>query len=468
MARDILIVDDEADIRELVAGILGDEGFDTRVAGDADETLAAVEARRPTLIVLDIWLQGSRLDGLELLDVIKAEHPSVPVVIISGHGTIETAVSAIKRGAYDFIEKPFKADRLLLVVQRAIEAAELKRENQELRQRGAPETALVGRSAAITAVRNTIERVAPTGSRVLITGPAGSGKEVVARRLHASSNRRDGPFVVVNAASMAPERMESELFGEEENGPGTGRGRKVGLFERAHGGTLFIDEVADMPIETQGKILRVLLEQEFVRVGGNVRVSVDVRVITASSRDLVAEIGAGRFREDLYHRLNVVPIDVPALRERAEDIPELVDYFMRRESEAQGLPPRRLGQDALAALQAADWPGNVRELRNLIARLLILAPGDPQTVIAADMLPPEIGAIRPAMLRPQGGQEIMGMPLREARELFEREYLTAQITRFGGNISRTAQFVGMERSALHRKLKSLGVSNAERSHSPGE
>jgi len=459
MAHDILIVDDEADIRELIAGILDDEGYETRTAGDADAAFAAIAARRPSLLILDIWLQGSRLDGMQILDEVCANHPGLPVIMISGHGTIETAVSAIKKGAYDFIEKPFKADRLLLQVVRAVETAKLRRENTELRQRAGAFVEMVGGSAPIAQLRQAVERVAPTNSRVLISGPPGAGKEVVARLLHQQSRRVEGPFVVLNAASMAPDRMEHELFGDEASGPD---GRKVGTFEQAHGGTLFIDEVADMPLETQAKILRVLVDQTFERVGGRTKVQVDVRVITATSRDLTAEIASGRFRHDLYHRLNVVPLRVPPLKERREDIPDLVRYFMRRESEAQGLAVRDLAEDALIALQSAEWPGNVRELRNLVARLLILAPGDARTPVRADMLPADFGGRRPSMPRADAATEIMALPLRDAREIFEREYLLAQITRFGGNISKTAAFVGMERSALHRKLKSLGVSGTDR------
>ena len=460
MAHDILIVDDEADIRMLIAGVLKDEGYATREAGDSGEALAAIQARQPTLVILDIWLQGSELDGIAILRQLRAEMPSVPVVMISGHGTIETAVEAIKIGAYDFIEKPFKADRLLLLVARAIEAAQLRRENAELKLRAGGELDLVGGSPVINQLRQQIERVAPTGSRVLISGAPGSGKEVVGRLLHARSRRATGPFVAINCATMRPDSLEIELFGCE-GGNGSGP-RKVGTFERAHGGTLFLDEVADMPLETQGKIVRALQEQTFERVGGSRRVEVDVRVVAASNRELSAEIAAGRFREDLFYRLNVVPIRVPPLRDRREDIPLLARHFMARGAEAARLSPRDFGEDALAALQAYTWPGNVRQLRNVIDWLLIMAPEDGGEAVHADMLPNEITAIAPTVVKWDKGSEIMTLPLRDAREVFEREYLLAQVTRFGGNISRTAAFVGMERSALHRKLKSLGVFGNER------
>jgi two-component system, NtrC family, nitrogen regulation response regulator NtrX len=459
MAHDILIVDDEADIRMVIAGVLRDEGYATRDAADSNEALAATQARQPTLVILDIWLQGSELDGIEILHRLRAEMPSVPVVMISGHGTIESAVEAIKIGAYDFIEKPFKADRLLLVVARAIEAAQLRRENAELRLRAGGEIDLVGMSPAINQLRQQIDRVAPTGSRVLVTGAPGSGKEVVGRLLHARSRRAAGPFVAVNCATMRPDRLEIELFGCETNGSTP---RKVGTFERAHGGTLFLDEVADMPLETQGKIVRALQEQTFERVGGSRRVEVDVRVVASSNRDLSGEIAAGRFREDLFYRLNVVPIRVPPLRERREDIPLLARHFMSRGAEAARIQPREFGEDSLAALQAYTWPGNVRQLRNVIDWLLIMAPGDTAEPVRADMLPNEITAIAPSVVKWDKASEIMTLPLRDAREVFEREYLLAQVTRFGGNISRTAAFVGMERSALHRKLKSLGVFGNDR------
>ncbi len=453
MAFDILIVDDEADIRELVAGILQDEGYLTRTARESDDALAQIAARRPNLVFLDIWLQGSRLDGLQLLDVVKQEHAELPVVMISGHGNIETAVAAIKQGAYDFIEKPFKADRLVLVAQRALENSRLRREVKALKQL-APST-LVGHSPSINLLRQTIEKVAPTNSRILIIGPSGAGKELAARVLHASSVRAEGPFVVINAAAMTPERMETELFGAEaQNGT---QERKIGALEEADGGSLFIDEIADMPRETQNKILRVLVDQTFQRVGGTHKLSVDVRIISSTSRNIEAEIAAGKFREDLYHRLSVVPIRVPPLAERREDIPDLVRYFMEQISHATGLPRRLIGEDAMAVLQSHDWPGNVRQLRNNVERLMILAGGDPDAIITASMLPQDVGSMVPSMPNGNGGEQLMGLPLREAREVFEREYLVAQISRFGGNISRTAEFVGMERSALHRKLKALGI-----------
>ncbi len=456
MAHDILIVDDEADIRMLIGGILSDEGYQTRAAGDSAAALAAVRARQPSLVILDVWLEGSEHDGIDLLKILREEHPLLPVVMISGHGNIETAVAAIREGAYDFIEKPFKADRLLVVVDRAIEAAQLRRENAELRLRAGGQGELIGISPAINGVRQAIERVAPTGSRVFISGPAGSGKEVVARLLHTRSRRANGPFVVLNCAIMSPERMETELFGTEP-GNGGDTPRRVGVLEQAHGGTLLLDEVADMPPQTQGKIVRVLQEQSFQRVGGTQRVEVDVRVIASSNRDLVQEMGQGRFREDLYYRLNVVPIVVPPLRHRREDIPLLAKHFMKVSAEVAGLPPREIGEDALAALQSYEWPGNVRQLRNVMDWLLIMAPGDARDPIRSDMLPPDISAIAPTVLRMEKGEQMMTLPLRDAREVFEREYLLAQVNRFGGNISRTATFIGMERSALHRKLKSLGV-----------
>jgi two-component system, NtrC family, nitrogen regulation response regulator NtrX len=455
MAADILVVDDEADIRQLVSGILQDEGYDTRTAQNSDDALGTIAARRPSLVFLDIWLQGSRLDGLQLLDTIKQEHPELPVVMISGHGNIETAVAAIKRGAYDFIEKPFKADRLVLVADRALETSRLKREVKALKQLAPLPIVLVGQSSPLNQLRQTIEKVAPTNSRILIIGPSGAGKELAARTIHRLSSRAEGPFVVINAAAITPERMEIELFGvEDSNGS---EKRKVGALEEANGGSVFIDEIADMPRETQNKILRVLVDQTFQRVGSSTKISVDVRVISSTARNIEKEIAAGKFREDLFHRLSVVPIRVPSLAERRDDIPHLVEYFMDQISQSTGLPKRQIGADAMAVLQLHDWPGNVRQLRNNVERLMILAGGGLDAVVTANMLPQDVGSMVPAMPNGNGGEQIMGLPLREAREVFEREYLIAQINRFSGNISRTSEFVGMERSALHRKLKALGI-----------
>src|SRR5580704_2148468 len=366
MAHEILIVDDEPDIRMLIDGILADEGYDTRAAGESDDAIAAFRARRPSLVVLDVWLQGSRLDGIELLEMFRGEEPRVPVVMISGHGTIEMAVGAIQQGAYDFIEKPFQSDRLLLVVRRALEAAALARENQELRLRAGPEATLIGESALIGQLRSQVERVAPTGSRVMISGPAGSGKEVVARMIHGRSRRSTGPFVVMNCATLNPGRFEEELFGLEAGGDPAADPRRAGVLERAHTGTLLLDEVSDMPLETQGKIVRALQDQTFERLGGSARVKVDVRVLSTTNRDLQTEIATGRFREDLYYRLAVVPLKVPALKDRREDVPALAQQFITRSAENAGMQSRELSADTLAALQAYDWPGNVRQLRNLM------------------------------------------------------------------------------------------------------
>jgi len=453
MALEILIVDDEADIRELVAGVLEDEGYAARTAADSDAALAALDERRPSLVLLDVWLQGSRLDGLDLLDEIKRRDPTLPVLMISGHGNLDTAVAAIRRGATDFIEKPFEAEHLLLLVDRATETDRLRRENATLKAQIGQEDELTGNSGAINGIRATLKRVAATGSRVLISGPAGVGKEVAARLLHLWSNRAQAPFIVVSAARMEPERVEEELFGVEENGELL----RPGLLEQAHGGTLFLDEIADMPLTTQAKILRVLTEQAFNRVGGQRIVKVDVRVVSATSRVLSEEITAGRFREDLYYRLNVVPVNIPPLADRREDIPALVEHFLARFASERRVPTPMVTDDAVGALQTYDWPGNVRQLRNIVERTIILAPGERLGRIELDMLPPEVLNDQARLAPGEAARSIMGTPLREARETFEREYLRVQIRRFSGNISKTASFIGMERSALHRKLKTLGL-----------
>ena len=453
MALEILVVDDEADIRELVSGVLEDEGYNVRTAADSNATLEAIEERRPSMVLLDVWLRGSRLDGLQLLQEIKRRDSTLPVLMISGHGNLDTAVAAVREGAIDFIEKPFQAERLVYLVNRTTETDRLRRENASLRQQVGQEDQLHGSSIAINTVRATLKRVAPTGSRVLISGPPGVGKEIAARMIHQWSPRGRSPFIVLSAAMMSPDRVEEELFGSETEGM-----MRPGLLEHAHGGTLVLDEIADMPLNTQAKILRVLTDQSYQRVGGQRPVKVDVRVLSATSRNLQDEIAAGRFREDLFYRLNVVPVRLPPLRERREDIPELVSHFLARIAAERRMSSPNITEEAMAALQAHDWPGNIRQLRNVIERTLILAPGDRAQCIEVDLLPPEILEGQSGMSG-NSAMAIMGSPLREARESFEREYLRIQIRRFSGNISRTATFIGMERSALHRKLKALGIGD---------
>ncbi len=452
---DILIVDDERDIRELVSDILEDEGYATRLAGNSDDCMAAINQEPPSLLILDIWLKDSRMDGIDILKAVKRDNPDVPVVIISGHGNIEIAVAAIKQGAYDFIEKPFNIDQLMVVIRRAMEASRLRSENNSLKRREVTSADMIGSSAAFRTLTAQLDKVTKSNGRVMLTGPAGSGKEIAARYIHAHSNRANGPFVTVNCAGVEPERMEEVLFGRESSE----RGLEPGLLEEAHGGVIYFDEVADMPIGTQSKILRVLVDEQFQRVGGSDKVRVDLRVISSTSKDLEVEIETRRFRQELFHRLNVVPIAVPSLEERREDIPVLAEYFIAACNAGQGLPLRELSDEAVALMQTMVWPGNVRQLKNLVERVLIL--GDGNGPIEARELPSDEDK------KSEDGRVVLSgalatLPLREAREAFEREYLLTQINRFGGNISRTASFVGMERSALHRKLKSLGVVTSTR------
>jgi two-component system nitrogen regulation response regulator NtrX len=469
MTANIIILDDEADIRDALQGILEDEGYAIRQAGTVPQFFTLMRDRAPDLAILDIWLQGSAQDGMDVLAKVKETHPDIPVVMISGHGTIETAVLAIKQGAYDFIEKPFEADRLLLMIERALETARLRRENRVLKAQTEGTSDLIGESSALLAVRQMLSRVAQTNSRVLITGEAGTGKDVAARQIHKLSARAEGPFKVVNCAVLRPEHLESELFGAEKPGEPV----MPGMLEQANGGTLLLDEVADMPLETQGKIVRALQEQHFTRVGGQTPIEVDVRILASTNRDLQALMEQGRFRQDLFYRLSVVPIALPPLRERPHDIPLLADYFIRQFSSQSGLPPCTLAASTLVAMQHYEWPGNVRQLRNAIEWVMIMYGGE--SAIRPDHLPPELTS------QPQSGEhadmhnsrhEMLGLPLREAREYFERDYLASQVHRFGGNISKTAEFIGMERSALHRKMKQLGIvaggKAAEEEHEGGD
>jgi len=460
MALDILIIDDEDDIRDLIAGILEDEGYETRQAHDADSGLNEIARRRPSLVFLDIWMQGSRLDGLQLLDVLQSQHPDMPVVMISGHGNVETAVSAIKRGAYDYIEKPFKIDRLLLITQRAVEATRLRNEVAELKERGAgTNTDMVGHSPALQQVKGIIDKSAPTNSRIFVAGPSGAGKGLVARLIHQRSPRAQAPFIEINASLYAPDEVPVVLFGRETREKSGILRTEVGALERAHGGTLYLSEVTALPPSAQAALLRTLVENKFNRVGGQVAVPIDVRIISSSSQSIPSLVEAGQFRSDLYHRLSIVPVQLTPLKERREDVPPLVSAFIEQVCRMHNLPRMTIGDDAIAVLQAQDWPGNARQLRNSIERLLILMKGQaPEDgVITAAMLPSDIGEVLPTVGDTDASAHLMSLPLRDAREVFERQYLLAQIERFGGNISKTAEFVGMERSALHRKIKSLGL-----------
>ena len=459
---DILIVDDERDIRELISEILIDEGYTTRLAGTSEDAMREITSQSPGLLILDIWLKDSDMDGIDILKKVKSDYPEVPVVIISGHGNIEIAVAAIKQGAYDFIEKPFNIDQLLVVIRRAMETSRLRRENITLRKKDAPVSDLIGSSAGFRALVSQLDKVAKSNSRIMLRGGSGVGKETAARYIHAQSDRAAGPFVVVGCATIEPDRMEEVLFGRESGDQNWAQG----LLEQAHGGVIYFDEVADMPLVTQSKILRVLVDQKFQRVGGNDQIKVDLRVLSSTSCDLEVEIAERRFREELYHRLNVVPVEVPTLEERREDIPELVEHFVEHFNQTQGLNMRKLSDDAATLLQTLPWPGNIRQLKNVIERILILSDGTGP--ISADEIPTD--KHKSAGANDGGGMSAnwATLPLREAREAFEREYLITQINRFGGNISKTANFVGMERSALHRKLKSLGVVSGNKSKSAEE
>lgn len=468
MSADILIVDDETDIRNLMQGLLEDEGYAIRQAANSDQAYKVIEQKAPDLLILDIWLQNSNHDGLEILSNIKNIHPDMPILMISGHGTIETAVSAIKEGAYDFIEKPFKSDRLLLMIERAMENARLKKENKALRAKAEGPSDIIGNSPVMASLIQLLGKVAQTNSRVLITGEPGTGKEVVARNLHRMSPRANGPFFVLNCATMRPDRLEIELFGSEDGV--MGEPPHAGILEQADGGTLLLDEVSDMPLETQGKIVRVLQDQKFQKVGGQDNIEVDVRVVASTNKDLMKACEDGSFRQDLYYRLNVVPLHVPPLRDMTQDIEKLASYFMEQFARQSGLPAVAFSKAAMAALQAYKWPGNVRQLRNAVEHVMIIGgipsgdENEDKMIVYPDHLPVEIteGTIATTKRKDKDSEDFMALPLRESREVFEKKYLEFQLRRFGNNISKTAEFIGMERSALHRKIKQLGILLTDR------
>lgn len=437
----------------MLAELLEDEGYTCRTAANAEEARQSVQEFLPSLVILDIWMNNSDMDGLVLQQWIRRLYPDVPAIMISGHGNIETAVQAMKDGAYDFIEKPFKSDRLLILVERALKAAMLEAENNELRKTASVQSELIGEAPSIKALRQSIEKVAHSNSRVMITGPSGSGKELAARRIHQLSERNSGRFVVANCAMLSPESVTAELFGTEANPSGH---RIVGLFEQAHGGTLYFDEIGDLPLETQGKLVRAVQDQRFRRVGGTAEVTVDVRVISGSKLNLTEEVENGNLREDLFYRLSVVPIILPPLNARKEDIPELSRFYLDQANTGSG-KKLALSDEAIAMLQMYEWPGNVTQLLNVIDWLTIMANPESEGLIMADDLPPEISGTA-AEGTGQGFETVVGLPLKAAREHFETQYLISQLTRFDGNVSKTAEFVGMERSALHRKLKSLNIN----------
>ena len=444
--KNILIVDDEKDIRDNIKAILRDENYSADTAENSDEALELINKKNFDLIILDVWLNDSTHDGIELLRILKGSQGNIPVVIISGHGNIEMAVEAIKEGAQEFIEKPFSSERLILSVSRSIEVAEIKDENQKLKEKNIYDYKFIGNSPSIQKIKQLIGKVAPTSSRVLIYGESGTGKDIVAREIHKQSKYSNGPFIVVNAAILEPEGIENELFGHNnENGDIT-----TGMFEKSHNGTLFIDEVGEMPLQTQAKILRVLTDQSFTRVGDDKLISIDSRVICSSTKDLNELIDNGSFRKDLFHRLNVVNITIPNLSERIDDIDLIIDYFSNYYSELNSIRNIDLKPLISSKYLNYEWPGNIRELRNLIERYIIVGDNFDESELGNNNLNEE-------------SKNVISMPLKNARRIFEKNYLQSQIKRFNGNISKTADFIGMERSALHRKLKQLGINEEEKS-----
>ena len=452
----ILVVDDEKDIRQLLGQILSDEGYKVCLARNSESAMNEINENAPDLIILDIWLKDSHMDGIEILKTVRSNDHDIPVVVISGHGNIEIAVAAVKQGAYDFLEKPFNSEQLLVVIRRALEASRLRREITNLRRNELVASNMVGDSTSFKTLKTQLDKVTRSNGRVMLSGPAGSGKEIAARYIHINSHRAKEPFVSVSCASIEPNKMEEVLFGTEFDGI-----IKPGLLEKSNGGILFFDEVADMPLRTQSKILRVLVEQTFSRVGGNDLVRVDLRVISSTSKNLVAKISAGEFREELFHRLNVVPIKVPSLESRREDIPILTKHFTEQLRQTEGLPHRLFSESALTKMQTMPWPGNIRQLRNAVEQVLILGPENMPVEALELPEPRQIDKVN--TVNNVFEENLINLSLRDAREVFEREYLMTQINRFGGNISKTAIFVGMERSALHRKMKTLSIVSENKS-----
>ena len=459
MSYDILIVDDERDIRDLVAGILQDEGYATRCAENGVVALDQIQQKQPNLVILDVWLGNGERDGLKILETIKKDHPYVPVIMISGHATVETAVIAIKNGAYDFIEKPFTTERLLLVVQRAIEISQLRRENEELRVKSYRSGNIVGSSALINQVRHLITQASQCHSRIIIDGAFGVGRQTVAREIHHKSKQAGGSFFSLNCASIHPAKIDAELFGTEISGLPGDVPRKIGLFEQAHGGTLYIANIDEMPIQNQHRLSKMLQDNVFHRIGGTQPIKSNARVIASCSKSPKDLIASGNLLSELFYRLGVIQISLPLLKDRISDIPELAEHFIYQAAKARQMGHRKISEETMVILQSYDWPGNLQQLRNAMEWVLIMGTSiSDHKMVHPDMLPPDImGGSNLSNGLDSHSSDMILLPLREARESFERTYLWAQIQRFDGNISKTASFIGMERSALHRKLKYLGV-----------
>lgn len=456
---DVLIVDDEEDIRNIIAAILKDEGFNPKVAANSTQALKILSEKPVSAVILDIWLQGSEMDGLGVLEIIKKRYPLMPVIIISGHGTIETAVNAIKMGAYDYIEKPFNNDKLVILLKRACEVTKLKRENIDLKSKVIDKTELVGDCSVTLKYKMEIEKAVSSSSRIMIHGKVGSGKELTARLIHKKSKRVNNPFIIFSPTCMTTEKINQELFGEPEKQESNNNSNKrPTILEFANNGTLYIDEISNIPIPIQIKLLKFLKDQT-IKKPCRKSIKVDIKIITGTSKNIQEEVNNGKFLEDLYHRLNVSSLKVPSLYERKEDIPLLVKYFIKQLSKFSGLKERIFADETIAALQSYEWPGNIRQLRNVVEWTLIMNPitTGSNEIIKPYMIPSEILANSVNLTKLEDSFDMLSMPLREAREVFERQYLSAQMSRFNNNISKTSSFVGMERSALHRKLKLLSL-----------